>query len=360
MMLGPFLRARELARSGAQQFGLALLFLGIFLERPSIFASSILTLLIATPLSQLASRIIKFKFELFVMFGLIAAQVVAESQFNSLILTIYLMGLINGILLPNPSAFAPRSLILFLLIFLALALLFTSGIPAQLGISTEESAFGNNTDEYQIDPRSLAYASFIFLLYLAPHFRGDIRTTLHSLLLLTIAALGANKFGMLYAALCKFAPKLVTPAMVFLFFVMALIGFASLEFTSARAALWADFFSHFPSCDSAYGVCTELIALNNEEGVRSFHSILLDFCWYGGFAGLLGGLYFLIRVATVQSNFGGSAAMLFAVALLFGFPPFFNERHVLIVYSLLILFQAERPRRLAHRSLRAHRPIPVP
>jgi hypothetical protein len=360
MMLLSLSRAGEVWRSLGQRLGLTFLFLGVFLERPSMFAGSILLLLMATPLGQLARRLLRFKLELIIILGLIAVQAAAKSQFNALILTIYLMGLINGLLLPNPHAIPPRMWPSVALMCLILALFFTSDLPARIGLASEESTFGSNPDDYQVDPRSLAYATFIFLLYLAPHFRGELSSVLHVSLLIGSAALGTNKFGMLYAALCKLTPRLVVPAALMLFCAMAAVGFSSLEFTIARAALWSDFFFNFPRCESTYGVCTELIGLNNEEGVRSFHSIVLDFCWYGGLAGLIGGIYFLVRVARVRSNFGASAAVLFSVALLFGFPPFFNERHVLIVYALLVLFQADRPSRLAHRALRAHRAVPVP
>jgi len=359
MMVLSLSRAGEVWRSLGQRLGLTFLFLGIFLERPFMFASSILLLLTATPLAQLGRRLLRFKVELIIIIALIAVQAAAESQLNALILTIYLMGLINGLLLPNPRAIPPRAWLSLAILCIVLALFFTSDLPPRLDLSAEKSIFGKNPYDYQIDPRSLAYATFIVLLYLEPHFHGQLRSVLHVSLLICSAALASNKFGVLYATLCKLAPRLVIPAALALFCAMATVGFSSLEFTAARAALWSDFSSNFPRCDSTYRVCTELISLNNEEGVRSFHSILLDFCWYGGFAGLLGGLYFLVRVARVRSGFGASAAVLFSVALLFGFPPFFNERHVLIVYALLVLFQAEHPCCLAYRPLRAYSPVPV-
>lgn len=334
-----------------QRLGLAFLFLGVFLERPVMFAASILALLIAMPLHQLFRRLVQFKFELVVIIGLITVQWGAESQFNALILMIYLMGLINGLLLPNPNVIAPRSLVWVIALVLLLSLFFTSDLPRSLGIISEESIFGVNQDDYKIDTRSLAYAAFIVLLYLAPHFRGKIYPRLHASLLVAVSVLAMNKFGILYAALYRLTPRLVFPLVLSLFFVLEAIGFSNFEFTAPRLALWADFFYNFPFCKSKFGACTELITLNNVEGVRSFHSIVLDFYWYGGVVGLLAGIYFLARVAVVRSSFGASSSLLFAIALLFGFPPFFNERHILIVYAFLVLFKAERSRRLSYRAL---------
>ncbi len=359
MIVLPVSRMGEIWRSLFGRLGLAFMFLGVFLERPSMFASSILLLVIATPLGQLGRRLLSFKVELIIIIGLISVQAVADSHFNALILSIYLMGLINGLLLPNPRSIPPRFWLSLALLCTMLALFFTSDFPARIGLTADDSIFGNNTDDYAIDYRSLAYAVFIIFFYLASHFQGELRSIFHVSLLIGSAALGTNKFGILYAALYKLAPRLVIPAILILFCGLAVAGFSSLGLTAARAGLWSDFFSNFPTCDSTYGVCTELIILNNDERARSFHSILLDFCWYGGIAGLIGGTYFLLRVARVRSNFGASAAVLFSVALLFGFPPFFNERHVLIVYALLLLFQADCPRRLTNRTLRAHRSVPV-
>lgn len=358
MMEAPLARRRGTGRSWIQLLGLVFMLLGVFLERPDMFATSIFLLLVSTPLVEVVRRVMKFKIELIVLLGLMAVQWAASSQTNALVLTLYLMGLLNGLLLPHPRAIAPASWLPLSFACLLLALFFTSSFAAHLGVSTEASAFGTNRDDYRLDLRSLAYAAFIFLLYQAPHFRRRERFELHISLLLAAATLGTNKFGMLYAALFRFTPKLVVPLMLVLAIALTAAGISSLEFTADRVALWSDFFTNFPVCESTHGVCTELISLNNEEGVRSFHSIALDFSWYGGAAGLLAGLYFLIRVALVPSYFGRSAAVLFAVALLFGFPPFFNERHVLIVYAFLILFPARR-RRFAHRSLRAHRAIPL-
>jgi len=351
-------QARDAIRYLGHHLGLAFMFLGIFLERPVMFAMSILVLLIVTPLREVGRRAWQLKIELLVIGGLISGQVTADSQFNALILTIYLMGMLNGLVLPDPRAIPPRSWLYLAVLCLLLALFFTSSLPAELGLQAEQSAFGTNPEDYQIDPRSLTYAVFIVTLYLAPHFAG-VGSPLHAGLLLGTAMLGANKFGMLFGALYRLTPRLVAPSILLVFVVLTVVGVSTLEFTAARAALWSDFFSNFPDCMSIHGVCTELIAINNEEGVRSFHSILLDFAWYGGFAGLSGGLYFLLRVARVRSRFGMSSGILFAVALLFGFPPFFNERHVLIVYALLILFQKGRACRLAHRPLRAHCTVPV-
>lgn len=357
-MEAPLARRRGTGRRWIQLLGLVFMLLGVFLERPDMFATSIFLLLVSTPLVEVIRRVMKFKIELIVLLGLIAVQWAASSQTNALVLTLYLMGLLNGLLLPHPRAIAPAAWVPLALAYLMLALFFTSSFAAHVGVSTEASAFGTNRDDYRLDLRSLAYAAFIFLLYQAPHFRKRDRFELHVSLLLAAATLGTNKFGMLYAALFRFTPKLVVPLLLLLVIGLTAADISSLEFTADRVALWSDFFTNFPICGSTHGVCTELISLNNEEGVRSFHSIPLDFSWYGGAAGLLGGLYFLFRVAFVPSYFGRSAAVLFALALLFGFPPFFNERHVLIVYAFLILFPA-RHRGFAHWPLRAHRPIPL-
>jgi hypothetical protein len=359
MIVLPVSRVVEICRSLFQRLGLAFMFLGVFLERPAMFASSILLLVIATPLGQLGRRLISFKVELLIIIGLISVQAAANSQLNALILVLYLMGLINGLLLPNPRTIPPRSWILLTLLMTTLALFFTSDFPARIGLTANESIFGTNTDDYEIDYRSLAYAWFILFVYLAPHFHGELRSIFHVLLLIGSAMLGTNKFGIFYAALYKLSLRLVIPAVLILLCGLAAMGFSLMGWTAAREGLWSDFFANFPTCNSTYGVCTELIGLNNEEGVRSFHSIVLDFGWYGGILGLIGGMYFLVRVASVRSNFGASAGVLFSVALLFGFPPFFNERHILIVYALLLLFQTDRTRRLTHRPLRAHRPILV-
>ncbi|MDR7096752.1 hypothetical protein [Hydrogenophaga laconesensis] len=356
-MEAPLARKRGSRRRWVQHLGLAFMLLGVFLERPDMFATSILLLLVSTPLRELGRRITTFKVELLVLMGLIAVQWAAHSPTNALVLTLYLMGLLNGMLLPHPRVIGPRSWASLAIACLLLALLFTSSLAPHLGLSSEGSAFGTNPDDYRIDPRSLTYAVFIFLLYQGPYFRGRTRFKLHISLMLAVAALGTNKFGMLYAALFRVAPRLVIPVLLLLATALTAAGIASVGFTADRAALWSNFFSNFPICDSAYGVCTGLISASNEEGVRSFHSIALDFLWYGGIAGLAGALYFLLRVAMVPSNFGRSAAVLFAMALLFGFPPFFNERHVLIVYAVLILFSA-RHRGLSHRTLRANRSVP--
>lgn len=357
-MKQPLRRLLGGARLAGQYVGLAFMFLGIFLEKPAMFAASILALALVTPARETLRRVLKLRVELMVVCGLIAVQIAAEGQLNALIVTIYLMGLLNGIFLPDPRTFGPRSWLPLIALCAVLAMFFTSELPVSLGYGATESAFGSNTEDYRIDLRSLAYAIFIVGLYLAPHFTGPA-LGLHTGLLLTAAGLGGTKFGMVYAALSKLAPRLVLPLAVMVFLALAVVGLGDIEFTAARAALWSDFTSAFPGCESTYGVCTQLITFNNEEGVRSFHSILLDFAWYGGVVGLLGGSYFLLRVARVRSNFGRSAGILFAVALLFGFPPFFNERHVLIVYAFLILFQKDRAGRVAHRPLRAHRPVPV-
>lgn len=356
-MEAPLARRLGIGRRWIQHLGLVFMLLGVFLERPDMFATSIFLLLVSTPLVQIGRRVWKFKIELFVLLSLIAVQWAASSQTNALVLTLYLMGLLNGLLLPHPRAIAPASWAPIAFACLLLALFFTSSFASHLGVSTEASAFGTNRDDHRLDFRSLTYAIFIFLLYQAPHFRRRDRFELHISLLFAVATLGSNKFGMLYAALFRFTPKLVVPLLLLLAIGLTAAGISSLSFTADRVALWSDFLTNFPVCESAHGVCTELISLNNEEGVRSFHSIALDFSWYGGSAGLVGGLYFLFRAALVPSYFGKSAAILFAVALLFGFPPFFNERHVLIIYAFLILFPA-RHRGFAHWTLRAHRSIP--
>lgn len=357
-MKRPPRRLPDTIRLAGQYVGLAFMFLGIFLEKPAMFAASIIALTLATPAREMLRRALTLRVELLVVCGLIAIQTFAESPLNALIVSIYLMGLLNGIVLPDPRTFGPRSWFPLIVLCVILAMFFALEVPAALGFSATESAFGSNTEDYRIDMRSLTYAVFIVALYLAPHFRGPA-TGFHAGLLLTAASFGGNKFGMAYAVLSKVTPRLVLPLAVMTFLALAMLGFADIEFTAARAALWSDFFSAFPSCESTHGVCTQLITFNNEEGVRSFHSIVLDFAWYGGVVGLLGGIYFLVRVARVRSNFGRSAGILFAVALLFGFPPFFNERHVLIVYAFFVLFQKERTGRFAHRPLRAHRPVPV-
>jgi hypothetical protein len=360
MIVLPESRAGEMLRSLCQRLGLAFMFLGIFLERPSMFASSIVLLVVATPWNQLGVRLLSFKVELIIIIGLISVQLAVNNALNAMIIALYLMGLINGLLLPNPLTIPPRSWILLVLLCAMLALFFTSDFTARIGLTANESFFGSNIDVYEIDYRSLAYAVFIIFVYLAPHFHGKIRSIFYVALLISSAILGGTKFGVLYSVLFKLTPKLVIPFIFILFCGLAVAGFSSLGFTAPRAELWYDFLSSFPTCESTYGVCTELISLNNKEGVRSFHSILLDFWWYGGIAGLIGGIYFFFRVASVRSNFGASAALLFSVALLFGFPPFFNERHVLIVYAFLILFQADCPHRLTHRTLRAHRSVSDP
>lgn len=351
--------ARKRSAGWVQHVGLVFLLLGIFLERPDMFAASIVALLVSTPLREVIRRVLKFKIELVILIGLIAVQWVASGQTNALVVTLYLMGLLNGLLLPHPRVISARSWMPIFFACLVLALLVTYGIAPHVGLSQDASAFGANREDYRIDLRSLAYAAFIFLLYQGPLFHTGLRSRLHMSLLLVIAALGTNKFGMLYAALFRLTPKLVIPLLLLL--AMALVGanISSLSFTADRVALWSDFFSHFPTCDAIYGICTEQINVNNEEGVRSFHSIVLDFSWYGGVLGFLGGVYFLLRVALVPSYFGPSAAVLFAIALLFGFPPFFNERHAFIVYAFLILFPM-RHRDFAHWALRAHRAIPLP
>lgn len=357
-MKAPLARRRRTGSGWVQSLALVFMLLGVFLERPDMFAASIFFLLVSTPLFELGRRVMKFKIELVVLVSLIAVQWLASSQTNALVLTLYLMGLLNGMLLPHPRVIRPRSWVPIALAFVILALLFTSSVAAHLGVSTDASAFGTNRDDYRVDLRSLAYAAFIFLLYQGPHFQRGGRFKLHISLLLAAASLGTNKFGMLYAALFRLTPKLVMPLLLLLGIGMTAAGISSLGFTADRVALWSDFFSNFPVCESVHGVCTELISQNNNEGVRSFHSIALDFSWYGGIAGLAGGLYFLLRVAFVPSYFGRSAALLFAVALLFGFPPFFNERHVLIVYAFLILFPLHH-RGFAHWALRTHRPVPL-
>jgi hypothetical protein len=221
------------------------------------------------------------------------------------------------------------------------------------GLIPAESAFGSNVDEYAIDSRSLSYATLIALLYLSPHLRGPMGSTLHIGAMLAVAAAGSNKFGVAFSAL-KNAPRVPTVSLVLVAFIgVAVVGFSTIDITAARAALWSDFATNVGPCDKVFGVCADPIVLNNAEGVRSFHSLVLDFTWYGGWPGAVGALFFLWRAATVRSLYGRSAGVLFALALLFGFPPFFNDRHVLVCYAFLVLFQESSAPRLARRPLRA-------
>lgn len=334
----------------AQHLGLAFMLSGIFLERPALFGVSIILLLISTPFSKLVRRLAMFTIELLILACLIAVQLAASDSANALILTLYLIGLLNGLLLPHPSSVTPRCWFRFIAPLLVLSL-FLSHIPnPSIGIFSGTSVFGANREEHQIDLRSLSYAIFIFFLYQTRHFQGTKRSVLHAALMLITASVAANKFGMLYSILYRLPPRIVTPLILLTYIGLTAIGIGNLGITSDRAELWLSFQSNFPYCDSAYGVCTELISHNNDEGVRSFHSVLLDFTWYGGIAGLLGGVFFLVRVIFISSGFGKSAAILFALSMLFGFPPFFNERHVFIFYALLILFPVSN-RDFTHRAL---------
>lgn len=334
------------------------MFLGVFFEKPAWFAASIASLLLVTPPSLILRRLWQLRFEFTIIIGLLAVQAAADSPLNALILAVYLMGLVNGMLLPEPRTLHPSRWTTLILLCLVLATLYVSDVFKDVGLGSAESAFGANVDDYQIDYRSLSYAVFIILLYLAPHFVG-VKSGLHAVLLLSSATLGSNKFGVIYAALFKAPATLAAATVGLAFFALGIIGFEQVEATAARAALWADFMLGFSECESVYGVCTDLILNNNEEGVRSFHSIVLDFAWYGGYVGLLGGLILVLRVACARSAFGRSASILFAVALLFGFPPFFNERHVLVIYAFLVLFQYKRVSRVPDWSLRSNRTLPV-
>jgi hypothetical protein len=168
------------------------------------------------------------------------------------------------------------------------------------------------------------------------------------------ALLGSNKFGVAFSVLKNLPRACVVLAIAVAFVGLAIAGFAVVDVTAARAALWSDFAANFPRCEATWGVCTELIVANNEEGVRSFHSLALDFAWYGGWPGLVAAAAFVWRAARVRSLYGRSAGVLFALALMFGFPPFFNERHVLVCYAFLVLFQEGRAARVADRPLRGN------
>jgi hypothetical protein len=326
------------------------MFLGIFLEQPSMFLGSILLLLMATSAGQLLIRLQKFQVELISIIVLVSVQLASSSQFNALILSLYLIGLINGLLLPNPFDIRPRSWLLLLFMLAILWIFVQSDFSLQIGLADRDSAFGVNTADYKLDPRSLTYSLFIALVYFAPHFRGLFLSAIHSILLIGLASWGSNKFGMLFGAFCRFPPRIILPFLLCLFLLLGSIGFSNIDFSSARAALWSDFYYNFPACQESHPICTALISLNNDEGVRSFHSIVLDFFWYGGLFGLLVGIYLLLRVARQKSIFGASTPVLFSAALLFGFPPFFNERHALILYAVLILFQSECPRFVTGRA----------
>lgn len=337
-------------------FGLACLFLGIFLEKPAWFAVSIACLIVVMPVGALLHRAWLFRYELLTMVSLIAVQVAVDSPLNALTLVMYLMGILNGMLLPDPRTFGPRKWFALAVLCTALTQMHVSGL-SPLDSASGESAFGSNIDDYQIDFRSLTYAAFILLLYVSPHFAG-LGAGLHTSLLLILAALGSNKFGMLYALLAKLPVAVAALIVLVLYMMFAILGFSEVEATAARAALWSDFFTNFPSCDASYGVCSDLIINNNEEGVRSFHSIVLDLTWYGGPLGLAAGLLFVVRIACVRSAFGRAAGVMLAVALVFGFPPFFNERHVFIPYAFLIIFQLNDAGQVLRRHTRQVAPVP--
>jgi hypothetical protein len=338
--------------------GLTWLTLGIFLEKPVFFALSVVCLVLVIAPREVGRRLLALRLEFAVMLALIGVQFAAGGLLNALTLLLLLLGLINGLLLPDPRAIGPRFWPAWLLLAVAITAAYESELLAAWGLVPSESAFGSNIDEYEIDPRSLSYAVVIVLLYLSPHFAGPAGVGLHVLTMTLAAALGTNKFGIVFSLLKNLPRRLVAPAIAAGFLGLAVVGFSVVDITAARAALWSDFFANFPRCDAALGVCTDLILVNNEEGVRSFHSLALDFTWYGGWPGLVAASAFIWRAATVRSLFGRSAGTLFALALLFGFPPFFNDRHVLLCYAFLVLFQEGRAARVADRPLRAHGAAP--
>jgi hypothetical protein len=335
-----------------QLLGLSWLALGIFLEKPLFFALSVVCLALVLPPRETMRRARMLGVEWLILLALLAVQWAAGGQLNALIIVLYALGLLNGMLLPDPRAIGPRFWVPLLLLCIGLTDAYQSGALEAWGLVPAESAFGSNTDEYEIDPRSLSYAVMLMLLYLSPHFSG-VPAALHVVVMLLAAAVGSNKFGMAFSALKNLPRTLVVPLLLLVFAVQANLGFSAVEATAARAALWSDFAANVRGCDAVLGVCTDLIVVNNTEGVRSFHSLLLDFAWYGNWPGLAGALYFVWRAATVRSLFGRSAGVLFALALLFGFPPFFNDRHVLVCYAFFVLFQERGAARLARRPLRA-------
>jgi hypothetical protein len=342
-----------------QSMGLSLLVIGIWYEKPLISAGSIIFLSLSLPPSQIISRAIVLKYEFVFIAILIYLQTSADSLLNSLVLILYLMGLINGMLLPNPFGLSKFAfpLTLFLIFLLSLAFdrydILSITLP---GMSA--SAFGSNPDNYILDSRSLGYGLFILLLFLTHHFRGR-KSFFHSIGMTAVAALSTNKFGMVYSVFFKLPRFFIFPIILILITAMGVIGYSKLSFTTTRANLWFNFFDNFPNCFDQYLFCRDIISLNNDEGVRSFHSILLDFAWYGGPVGVIAGIYFIFRLLTVRSTFGRSGALLFAVALFFGFPPFFNERHVLVAYAFFILFQEAKSRDISSGSLRARRNLHI-
>lgn len=332
--------------------GLTWLTLGIFLEKPLFFALSVAFLAAVTPPREVWRRATVLRFELVVLLCLIAVQFAGSGSLNALILLIYLLGLVNGLLLPDPRTIGPRYWLPWLLLAIGLTAAYQSNLLEAWGLLPAESAFGTNIDEYEIDLRSLSYSILIMLLYLSPHFTSVTGATLQSAAMLVAALLGSNKFGMAFAVLKNVPRTLVAPAVLAAFATLAYLGFSLVDVSAARAALWSDFVANYPDCNGAFGVCTDLILVNNDEGVRSFHSLVLDFAWYGGPLGMAAATIFIWRALRVRSLYGRSAGLLFTLALLFGFPPFFNERHVLVCYAFFVLFQTGRAARVAHRTLR--------
>jgi hypothetical protein len=332
--------------------GLVWLTLGIAMEKPAFLAMAIAFLAFATSGRELWLRLGRLRIEFGVLFGLLAWQFAAGGVLNALVMLMYLMGLTCGLLLPDPRTIRRAYWLPWLAGVVVLAFAYQSGALAGWGLLPADSAFGANVDEYAVDPRSLSYAAVIMLLYLTPQFRSTASTLVHQAAMAVIAALGSNKFGTAFSLLKNLPRPLVAPLLVLAIGALGVAGYAAVDVTAARAALWSDFAANVSRCDRVLGVCTDPILVNNDEGVRSFHSLLLDFGWYGGAPGMLAAVYFIWRAATVRSLFGRSAGLLFALALLFGFPPFFNERHVLACYAFLVLFQEGRAARVAHRPLR--------
>jgi hypothetical protein len=338
--------------------GLIWLTLGIFLEKPAFLAVSIAFLALATPLRDLLRRLGHLRFEFGVLLSMLAWQSAAGGTLNALVVLIYLLGLTCGLFLPDPRSIRRAYWLPWMIGVAVLTFAAQNDVLTNWGLLPAESAFGVNVDEYAIDLRSLSYAAVIMLLYLAPHFRSGAATLIHQVVMAVIAALGSNKFGAAFSLLKNLPLPLVAPVLLVVVGGMGGVGYAHIDATAARAALWSDFAANIPRCDRVLGVCTDLILVNNEEGVRSFHSLVLDFGWYGGPLGMVAALALIWRVATVRSLYGRSAGLLFSLALLFGFPPFFNERHVLACYAFFILFQEGRPARVSGRPLREDRNAP--
>lgn len=328
---------------------------GIFLEKPVFLAWSIVCFALVTSPREVWRRLGRLRFEFATLLGLLAWQTAAGGTLNALVLLMYLLGLTCGLLLPDPRQVTRIYWLPWVICIALVTLAYQDESLTRWGLLPAESAFGSNLDEYAIDPRSLAYALLILLFYLSPHFGRPASAAMQQIIMALAALIGSNKFGIAFSLMKNLPRALVAPLLIALVAGLAIVGYAHVEMTAARAALWSDFAANLPHCDRFLGVCTDLILVNNEEGVRSFHSLALDFAWYGGPLGMVAALAFIWRAATVRSLFGRSAGLLFALSLLFGFPPFFNERHVLACYAFLVLFQEGRAARLARRPLREDR-----